>query len=149
MIGTNRKQKAPRLLIVDGQQRLTSLYAVLKGIPVIRHDYREEHIVIAFNPREHKFEVTNNAICNNPEWIPDISQLWAKETSRNKFMKAFLERLRQSRPVSDAEEDQLIETIDRLYDLQNYPLTVLELSFTVPEEQVAKSLSVLTARVHP
>ncbi|MGQ0669708.1 MAG: DUF262 domain-containing protein [Actinomycetota bacterium] len=33
-IGADGKQKAPRLLIVDGQQRLTSLFAVLKGIPV-------------------------------------------------------------------------------------------------------------------
>src|SRR5262249_56775420 len=30
-IGTEEKQKIPRLLIVDGQQRLTSLYAVLQG----------------------------------------------------------------------------------------------------------------------
>ena len=33
-IGTDTKQKTiPRLLIVDGQQRLTSLYAVLKEHP--------------------------------------------------------------------------------------------------------------------
>lgn len=30
-IGTSEKQKHPSLLIVDGQQRLTSLYAVIKG----------------------------------------------------------------------------------------------------------------------
>jgi uncharacterized protein with ParB-like and HNH nuclease domain len=35
-IGTDGKQKVPDLLIVDGQQRLTSLYAVIKGIPVVR-----------------------------------------------------------------------------------------------------------------
>lgn len=35
-IGPNAKQKVPSLLIVDGQQRLTSLYAVMKGKPVIR-----------------------------------------------------------------------------------------------------------------
>ncbi|WP_293672392.1 DUF262 domain-containing protein [Thiolapillus sp.] len=38
-IGTNGKQMPPRLLIVDGQQRLTSLYAVLSGIPVVRDNY--------------------------------------------------------------------------------------------------------------
>src|SRR5512136_1347087 len=38
-IGTGEKQRVPRLLIVDGQQRLTSLYAVLKGKEVIRRDY--------------------------------------------------------------------------------------------------------------
>ena len=30
-IGIDTKQKVPRLLIVDGQQRLTSLYASFKG----------------------------------------------------------------------------------------------------------------------
>jgi len=37
-IGTNEKQKVPQLLIVDGQQRLTSLYAVVRGQPVINVD---------------------------------------------------------------------------------------------------------------
>ena len=39
-IGADTKQKPPRLVIVDGQQRLTSLYAVVKGIPVVRQNYR-------------------------------------------------------------------------------------------------------------
>ena len=30
--------------VIDGQQRLTSLYAVMKGIPVIREDFRQEKI---------------------------------------------------------------------------------------------------------
>ena len=46
-IGTDSKQKIPRLLIVDGQQRLTSLYAVVKNIPVIREGYDPENIKIA------------------------------------------------------------------------------------------------------
>ena len=49
-IGKDNKPKIPRLLIVDGQQRLTSLYAVLKGLPVVRDNYRYERIYIAFNP---------------------------------------------------------------------------------------------------
>src|SRR5664280_658563 len=48
-IGIETKQKAPRLLIVDGQQRLTSLYAVIKGINVIRENYNSEAIEIAFS----------------------------------------------------------------------------------------------------
>ena len=49
-IGVKAKQKVPRLLIVDGQQRLTSLYAVLKGVPVLNEDYAEQRISIAFRP---------------------------------------------------------------------------------------------------
>ena len=32
-IGVETKQKPPKLVIVDGQQRLTSLYAVIRGVP--------------------------------------------------------------------------------------------------------------------
>lgn len=136
-IGTEGKQNAPRLLIVDGQQRLTSLYAVLKARMVVRDDYSEERIFVAFRPRDAKFDVTDAAIRKDPEYIPDISQLWAGETTRNKFVKEFLAKLRTSRTVTDEEEDELSESIDRLYDLQSYPFTALELSSTVDEEQVA------------
>lgn len=44
-IGTVAKQKHPSLLIVDGQQRLTSLYAVIKGQEVIRENYEKANII--------------------------------------------------------------------------------------------------------
>lgn len=137
-IGIEPKQKIARLLIVDGQQRLTSLYSVLKAIPVIRENYRQERIHIAFRPSDHSFRVTDAAIRKNPEFIPEISQLWSKETSRNRFVKDFFSRLRKYREVSEEEEDSLTETIDQLYDLQNYPFTAMELSQNVDEEEVAQ-----------
>src|SRR5262245_35776413 len=33
-IGTDGKQTTPNFVVVDGQQRLTSLYAVFKAVPV-------------------------------------------------------------------------------------------------------------------
>jgi len=57
----------PRLLIVDGQQRLTSLYTVLKGKPVLTADYREERIKIAFRPSDGRFEVANATTERDPE----------------------------------------------------------------------------------
>lgn len=137
-IGVNSKQKVPRLLIVDGQQRLTSLFAVIKGIDIVRSDYAKERIYIAFCPKDESFEVTDSAIRRNPEYIQDISQLWSANVSRNRFVKDFIKRLRSSREVTEAEEDELSERIDRLYDLQNYPFTALELSSSVSEEQVAE-----------
>ncbi len=56
-IGITPKQTVPTLLIVDGQQRLTSLYAVLTGTKVVREDYATEHIEIAFDPLHERFEV--------------------------------------------------------------------------------------------
>jgi hypothetical protein len=87
-IGTEAKQTTvPKLLIVDGQQRLTSLYAVFKGKPVLTEDYKEVKIQIAFRPRDAHFEVADAAIRKDPEYIPDISVLWKEGGSTYKFIK--------------------------------------------------------------
>jgi uncharacterized protein with ParB-like and HNH nuclease domain len=69
----SKRRSAPSRLIVDGQQRLTSLYAVFKGRQVLDDDYRERQIEIAFRPRDGKFEVADAAIRRDPSWIPNIS----------------------------------------------------------------------------
>ncbi len=132
-IGVDTKQQAPRLLIVDGQQRLTALYAVLKGRNILRSDYMEQSIQIAFRPSDARFEVADAAIRKDPEFIPNISELWSGEHARNRFVKDFIKRLREYRTVADSEEDMLNESIDKLYDLQHYPFTALELSPNIDE----------------
>lgn len=137
-IGTDAKQKVPRLLIVDGQQRLTSLYAVLKGISVIREDYRTERIYIAFRPTDQKFEVADAAIRRDPEFIQDISIIWSPETDIFELTDKYLEGLRASREVSSEELKIIRQSISSLNSLQSYPFTALELAPTVDEEQVAE-----------
>jgi hypothetical protein len=137
-LGTDEKQHVPHLLIVDGQQRLTSLYAVLTGTPVLRENYKQEQIRIAFRPIDQTFEVTDAAIANDPEFIPDIGQLWAGDIPYGRFVREFMDRLRERRQVDQEEEYRLEEFIDRVRDLQGYPFTALELSNNVDEEQVAE-----------
>ena len=48
---------SPRQVIIDGQQRLTSLYAVMKGKEIITSKYEEKAIVISYCPLQNKFEV--------------------------------------------------------------------------------------------
>lgn len=136
-IGANTKQKVPRLLIVDGQQRLTSLYAVMQGVPVVRDDYRQEQISIAFSPLTEKFEVTDAAVRKNPEFIPDISQIWSAHTDMFELAEEYLTRLRAARPVSAEETKAIRKAINNLDNLQTYPFTALELSSAATEEQVA------------
>src|SRR5690606_23193266 len=93
---------------------------------------------IAFRPRDCQFEVADAAIRRGPEFIPDISGLWSGSTPRNRFVKDFLRRLREHREVTDDEEDQLSEAIDRLHNLQEYPFTAMELSSAMDEEQVSE-----------
>lgn len=137
-IGTADNNKAPQLLIVDGQQRLTSLFAVLTGTQVLTKTFDHKKIRLAFRPEDESFEVTDVAIERNPEFVPDITALWAegyKTTVRN-----FLQRLAAARDedLADAHQDLLEERIDRVRDLRDFRFQVVELSSLANEEQVAE-----------
>ena len=76
-IGTaQHNYESPKQVIIDGQQRLTSLYAVMKGKKVINSKYDEKAIVISYRPLKNKFEVGYQATKNDPEWIYNISEVF-------------------------------------------------------------------------
>lgn len=142
-IGSEAKQKMPNLLIVDGQQRLTSLYAVVKGIPVVRENYEKETIEIAFHPIDSTFEVADAAIRKNVEYIPNISVLWAKNADLFEIVGSYIDKLRNHREFTgktlESEEIRRIQnSIQRVSNLTSFPFTALELSSTLDEEQVAE-----------
>jgi hypothetical protein len=142
-IGSEVKQKVPSLLIVDGQQRLTSLYAVVKGIPVVRDNYQQESIEIAFHPTDSKFEVADAAIRKNTEYIPNISILWAKNADLFDIVGMYIDKLKKHREVNgkslESDEVKRIQgNIQKVSNLLSYPFTALELSSTIDEEQVAE-----------
>lgn len=137
-IGAGELDRVPQLLIVDGQQRLTSLYAVLTGEPVLTKNFEMKRIRIAFCPQEQTFEVTDAAIERDAEFIPDITALWAggyKTTVRG-----FHQRLSAAREMepSDRAQDLLEERIDRVRDLRDFRFQVIELGAATDEEQVAE-----------
>jgi hypothetical protein len=137
-IGTDQKQLAPNRVIVDGQQRLTSLYAVIKGIPVIREDYAPEKIEIAFNPLDDRFEVPDAAIRRNKAFIPSISAIWETKTTLIQFANNYIAGLQGFREVSAEEVARAQDAIGRLHALLQFPFTALELSARVEPEQVAE-----------
>lgn len=138
-IGSGAKvHEVPNRLIVDGQQRLTSLFAVFRGQSVLDENYQRRHIEIAFHPHTGKFEVADNSIRRDPEWIPNISMLWSKGQSTRRLVNDFIEKLSERGPLSEEEEEKIAESIQRLIDLKSYPFTALEIAEHVDEEQVAE-----------
>ncbi len=137
-IGVDGKQKVPHLLIVDGQQRLTALYAVMKGEPIIDKDFNKRRLRIAFAPLEERFEVTNTAIEHDPSWITDISVLWQSEFDQYSFVSEFLNRLAERQELDAEARRHIPQAIQRLVNLNNYPLTALEISLAANEEQVSE-----------
>jgi hypothetical protein len=137
-IGTSDKSNAARLLVVDGQQRLTSLYAVMKGKAVLDEDFNETKIKISFRPADANFEVQSAATRRDPEYISNISSVWSDETDLFDFVGTFVSRLKDKREVSGEEKKTIQNAIQRLYSLQQYNFTALELNESVNEEEVAE-----------
>lgn len=142
-IGTNKHQKVPQLLIVDGQQRLTSLYAVFKGIQVVRDNYNSEHIEIAFRPLDGKFDVADAAIRRDPEWVPNISKVFDRTASQYTMIGEYIERLSKIRsesekPFTTEDKKTCEEAFQNLFGIGSFPFTVLQLSADIDEEQVAE-----------
>jgi len=137
-IGTDTKQKSARLLVVDGQQRLTSLYAVVRGIKVVRENYESESIEIAFNPLLEKFEVADAAIRRDKAYIPNISVFWSDETDMFDLVDEYLANVSSVKELSDAEKKTAKKSISRLQGLMSFPFTALELSANIDEEDVAE-----------
>lgn len=137
-IGVEAKQKSARLLIVDGQQRLTSLYAVIKGIPVIRENYVAEKIEIAFNPITEVFEVADAATKNNKLFIPNVSILWDSSADIFDVVENYLINIAQTREISDEEKKGIRKSIQKVAGLTSYPLTAIELSSQMDEKDVAE-----------
>lgn len=137
-IGIDKKQKTADLLIVDGQQRLTSLYAVLKGVPVVRNNYEKEQINIAFNPLDEKFEVADAAILNDKTFISDISIIWSENSNTFKVVENYVSQLKEIRNINEEELTKIQNAITKLDSVKNFPFTALELASNISEEDISE-----------
>jgi hypothetical protein len=121
--------------IVDGQQRLTSLYAAMQGVPVRDESYRERSIRIAFNPFSERFEVSSPALAKSVQWVNDIADCFK---SPLRAAREFIKRLEQSgQSLSDAEEERLTEVFIKLSDLKNYQFDVVHIQREAEKRLVA------------
>lgn len=138
VIGTKTEKKAPQLAIVDGQQRLTSAFAVIEGREVERANHSREVIKIAFNPLTSEFKVFDAAVKNDPAFIPDISTLLAVSANMFKAAEVWVARLKKAREVTDEEIDRGQKAIQRLTMIPSYLFTVFEVPATVNPDVVSE-----------
>lgn len=136
-IGTQTKQTVPKIAIVDGQQRLTSLYAVIKGAEVLRANFKKDRIRIAFNPLSERFEVADAAIAKDKAYIPDISIIWRPGTKLLSFARTFITELSDVRQLTQDELGKIEDSLSRLFNLPQYQFVALELVSSVNAETIA------------
>ena len=142
-IGTDtHNYESPKQVIIDGQQRLTSLYAVMKGKKVINSKYDEKSIVISYCPVKNKFEVGYQATKKDPEWIYNISEVFTT-SNITKLIINFTKRLDEYRSskgetLSDEEQDLISENITALSNLKQHTLPVFDIKANAEEEDVSE-----------
>lgn len=136
-IGADNPVREPRFLVIDGQQRLTSLYSVLKNEEIVNDKFQKFKPKIAFNPLNGEFEVTNSAIAKDVFWIADITDFFA-ENSTFTFIREYLEKLKVKHDISEQEERKITSNLERLNQIRSYPFTVLELSPSLDTEMVSE-----------
>ena len=144
-IGKNEKTfKRPEDLVIDGQQRLTALLAAIYGVTIKDKNYNERTIKISFNPLTREFAVWTQAYERNPEWISEISRVFAADQEHNvsKFRKAFIKSANESREknnenlLTEDEEDLIEKNINDLLNLGIYSLPTLKINSKADEQDV-------------
>lgn len=137
-VGMNGKTAAPRLMLVDGQQRLTGLYAVITGRAVLNDEYRTQRIRLAFRPRDGSFEVATSYTDRDPEYLADVTELLGPDTSTLRVVKRFLARMEQTHgALAEEDAEALAAGLDRLSSLGQVSLSAVELDAAADEEEVA------------
>ena len=132
---------SPTAVIIDGQQRLTSLYAVMKGKKVVNSKYDEKSIIISYHPLQNKFEVGYQATKNDREWIYNISEVFT--SSSYMFISSFLQNLEAYRAskggkLGEDEKAIIAENINALYNLMQHTLPVFDIKANAEEEDVSE-----------
>lgn len=146
-IGSNEKQfKRPDDLVIDGQQRLTSLLAAMTGVPVKNKDFKEKRIKICYNPLTKEFFVWSQINENDTRLISDIAEVYKADENHAvpKLRKTVIKQINEGRVKNELdkltdEEEELIESnINALLDLKQYTIPTLRILSTADEEDVAE-----------
>ncbi|MEK9279179.1 DUF262 domain-containing protein [Bradyrhizobium sp. ISRA442] len=121
LLGSDKPGLRANVLIIDGQQRLTSLYAVIKGVDVVGKDGVPRRMSIAFRPRDGRFEVADAAIRNDPEFLPNIAELWDGRRTPTQIRRDIVKRLQErGRAIDDQYEDAVDQNLSRAHAIINY-----------------------------
>lgn len=132
--------KIPNKLIIDGQQRLTSLFAVFKKIKVYTADFTYRNIVISYNPFTNVFDVANSAYEKSADWVYNISDVFTQETYP--AFNAYINRLQEARAkkgleVSEDEKTLIYKRFTELKSLEDYMIPTLNIDKEADEEDVS------------
>lgn len=133
---------SPKSLIIDGQQRMTSLYAVMRHKEIVDEKFNKRYITISFNPFTRAFEVGDNAKKRAADWIYDISEVFLNESRSFSYINEIVKTISESREktgnaLNNCEIQTIQQNIMDLLSLGSYSIPTLEINGSSNEESVA------------
>lgn len=119
-------------VLIDGQQRITALRAAVLGQNIVNKDYKEERIIISFNPVTEEFSTFTPAIGKDKLWIKDISVLMSKEGGLFKDVTDYCEK------NPDVSRDLIEKNIEKLLQIKSKQVGFIELDSNLDIETVTE-----------
>lgn len=119
-------------ILIDGQQRITSLRAAILGQTIISKEFKEERICISFHPITEEFATLTPAISKDKTWIKDISVLMTKDGGLFEDVNNYCEK-------NQLEDRKLIErNIEKLLQIKSKQVGFIELDSNLDIETVTE-----------
>lgn len=151
-LGAERPGLRATTLVIDGQQRLTSLYAVMQGVEVVGKEGATRKITIAFRPRDGRFEVADAAIRNDPEFLPNVTELWNGTRPKPQIRRDLMNALRdKGRVVDEKYEDAVERNLDRAHAITDYRFPTVDIrktATTQDEEATEEDVAEIFVRIN-
>jgi hypothetical protein len=136
-VGTESRALRATTLVIDGQQRLTSLFAVMRGKDITDKDGTRRRITIAFRPRDGRFEVADAAIRQDPEFLPNVTELWSNTRTNAEIRRDIIKALKaKGREVDDAYGDAVDQNLERAKGISDYRFPTVEIRKTALAKEV-------------
>lgn len=125
-----------KVIMIDGQQRITALRAALEGESVKNKDYVDEQIVISFNPITEEFKVRDKSTERGAEWVADISTVMRDPAfSTRRFIAEYQEK---NPTLTEGDLDNIDLRMQRLLGIKNKQVGAIELSANLSIETVTE-----------
>lgn len=121
-----------RMILIDGQQRVTALTAAILGQQIVNKDYRKVHIRIAFHPLRQEFKVADASTAKDPAWIADVAPIVSGEVSLLKAVRAY------EKANPEVAEDKIESALTALADVAKKQVGLIELSHDLDIETVTE-----------
>jgi hypothetical protein len=121
-----------KMIMIDGQQRVTALTASVLGQMVVNKSYQRVRIAIGFHPMEERFEVQNPAILKDPAWVSDIAPVLSGDIRLTKAVSQYMAA------NSGANADRVEEAFSALTDIPKKQIGLIELSHDLDIETVTE-----------